>query len=84
METNTTLKACAGLPGGAADLDYSPLSEASEQLRGKRITCVESTGHNTLRVVLDDGSSVSFTPSGIEGDDIDLMIHGAGGGNTDV
>lgn len=77
MEPKTIFKACLGFPEGEPMFNYSPLSEASEQLRGKRITGVESTNHNTIRVLLDDGSSVSFTPSGIEGDDLDLSIHSA-------
>jgi hypothetical protein len=41
---------------------------------GKRILSVEATNYNTIKFVLADGQSVTLTPSGIEGDDLDLTI----------
>lgn len=69
-------KASAGFPDGwdSSDGKYSTQSEVSEFLKGKRIIAVEFTNHNTIKFVLDDGLAVSLTPSGIEGDDLDLMV----------
>jgi len=74
-DTKNILKACAGLPDGAmGDLDYSPMAAVSEKLAGKRIASVEATSYNTIKFVLDDGLFVTLTPSGIEGDDLDISI----------
>ncbi|NNB33893.1 hypothetical protein [Pseudomonas fragi] len=69
-------KASAGFPEGwdSSDGKYSSQNEVSEFLKGKRITAVEFTSHNTIKFVLDDGLAVSLTPSGIEGDDLDLLV----------
>lgn len=69
-------KASAGFPEGwdSSDGKYSSQFEVSEFLKGKRIIAVEFTNHNTIKFVLDDGLAVSLTPSGIEGDDLDLMV----------
>ncbi|VVN26637.1 hypothetical protein PS623_04569 [Pseudomonas fluorescens] len=69
-------KASAGFPDGwdSSDGKYSSQTEVSEFLKGKRIIAVEFTNHNTIKFLLDDGLAVSLTPSGIEGDDLDLMV----------
>lgn len=75
MSEKNLLKACAGLPDGiTGDPEYSPLSSVSEKLVGKRIVSVEATSYNTFKFVLDDGLSVILTPSGIEGDDLDISV----------
>lgn len=74
METKNVIKACVSLPEGAANLNYSAMSVVKDLLMGKRIVGFELTGYNTIKFVLDDGLSVSLTPSGIEGDDLDLSI----------
>lgn len=74
-ETISLLKACAGLPEGiTGDPDYSPMAAVSEKLVGKRIASVEATSYNTIKFVLDDGLSVILTPSGIEGDDLNISV----------
>jgi hypothetical protein len=69
-------KASAGFPDGwdGSNGKYASQNEVSELLKGKRITGVEFTNHNTIKFALDDGSAVSLTPSGIEGDDLDLLV----------
>lgn len=69
-------KASAGFPDGwdSSDGKYSSQREVSQFLKGKRITAVEFTSHNTIKFVLDDGLAVSLTPSGIDGDDLDLLV----------
>jgi hypothetical protein len=75
MSEKNVLKACAGLPDGMmGDPDCSPLSAVSEKLVGKRIVSVEATNYNTIKLMLDDGLSVTLTPSGIEGDDLDISV----------
>ena len=74
-EPTNLLKACAGLPDGImGDPEYSPMAVVSEKLAGKRIASVEATSYNTIKFVLDDGLSVTLTPSGIEGDDLDISV----------
>jgi len=69
-------KASAGFPDGwdSSDENYSSQSEVSQFLKGKLITAVEFTSLNTIKFVLDDGLAVSLTPSGIDGDDLDLSV----------
>lgn len=69
-------KASAGFPDGLDSFGdkYSSQNEVSEFLKGKRIFAVEFTNHNTIKFLLDDGVAVSLTPSGIEGDDLDLLV----------
>jgi hypothetical protein len=74
-ETIILLKGCAGLPNGIkGDPDYSPIAAVSEKLVGKRIASVEATNYNTIKFVLGDGLSVILTPSGMEGDDLDISV----------
>lgn len=75
-EITQILKASAGFPEGWADSSepHASLSALNECLRGKQIQAVEFTNYNTIRFVLDKGLSVSLTPSGIEGDDLDLLV----------
>jgi hypothetical protein len=73
-ETKSMFKAAAGLPDGAESLDLSPMSAVSEKLVGKRIVSVEATSYNTIKFVLEDGLFVTLTPSGIDGDDLELTI----------
>nr|WP_290467337.1 hypothetical protein [Pseudomonas fluorescens] len=74
METKNVLKTCVGLPEGSVSLGYSAFSAANDLLIGRRIVGIERTGFNTIKFVLNDGLAVSLTPSGIEGDDLDLSI----------
>lgn len=75
MTEKNLLKACSGLPSGDDGfLDYSPITAVNEKLVGKRIMSVEAINHTTFKFVLDNGLSVTLTPSGIEGDDLDLTI----------
>jgi hypothetical protein len=69
-------KARAWFPDGldGSDEKYSSQNEVSEFLKGKRVNAVEFTNHNTIKFVFDDGLAVTLTPSGIEGDDLDLVI----------
>ncbi|MBC2385286.1 hypothetical protein HF209_30490 [Pseudomonas sp. WS 5096] len=71
------LKASASFPEGWADSSepHASLGVLNECLKGKQIQAVEFTNYNTIRFVLDKGLSVSLTPSGIEGDDLDLLVH---------
>lgn len=80
MSEEGLIKACAGLPDGTmgdpeySSLSYSPLSSVSQILSGKCIVSVEATSYNTIKFVLDDGLTVTLTPSGIEGDDLDISV----------
>jgi phosphomannomutase len=69
-------KAKAWFPEGldSSSEKYSSQAEVSEFLKSKRISAVEFTNHNTIKFVFDDGVAVSLTPSGTEGDDLDLTI----------
>lgn len=75
-DAQKSLKASAGFPEGWARSGggYSSIAEVNATLKGKRIAAVEFPNENTVRFVLDDGVSVSMTPSGIDGDDITLSI----------
>lgn len=35
---------------------------------------IKATSYNTIKFVLDDGLSVTLTPSGIEGADLDISV----------
>lgn len=69
-------KASANFPEGW-DSSYGRFSsqvEVSEFLKGKRIFAVEFTGHCTIKFVLEGGVAVSLTPSGSEGDDLEMTV----------
>lgn len=69
-------KASAGFPDGwdSSVGRYSSQYEVNEFLKGKRINAVEFTNHNTIKFMLDGGLAISLTPSGIEGDALDLLV----------
>lgn len=75
-EITQILKASAGFPEGWADASeqHASLTALNECLGGKQIQAVEFTNYNTIRFILDKGMTVSLTPSGIEGDDLELLV----------
>ncbi|EKZ98508.1 hypothetical protein ACUXQ2_006309 [Cupriavidus metallidurans] len=66
-------RASASFPEGA-DESYVSLAEVRRQLVGRRVSSVDYTSHNVIALVFEDGTSVTFTPSGTEGDDLELSI----------
>ncbi|WP_150124093.1 hypothetical protein [Cupriavidus nantongensis] len=77
MESNLAIErvaASASFPEGAEELNYVSLAEIRQRLIGRRVSSVEYAGHNVIALIFEDGSSVTFTPSGTEGDDLELSI----------
>jgi hypothetical protein len=73
------LKATSAIPDGLGSSgEFSSLAAVNEQVVGKRIVAVEYIDHNTVRFVLDDGVSVSLTPSVPDGVDVELSVDKSG------
>lgn len=66
--------ASASFPEGVQELNYVSLVEIRRLLVGRRVCSVEYASHNVIALIFEDGSSVAFTPSGTEGDDLELSI----------
>lgn len=82
--TAKELKANSSFPEGWDSSGEIYLSQAalSEYLKGKQIKKIEFTSYHTVVFILEGGMSVSLTPSGLEGEDIDLLITSGSEGMT--
>ena len=74
MDDVNLLKACAGLPEGTSDRDYSPMTAVNEKLVGKRIVSVEALTYNIIKLVFDNGLYATITHSRIAEYDLDILI----------
>lgn len=50
------------------------IKKVSDALVGHRVRSVEVVSFNAIKIIFDDGRSVTFTSSGAEGEDLDLRI----------
>lgn len=66
--------ASAAFPDGAASLNFVSLDDVNGLLRGRRIESVEFVVDHIVKIHLDNGTSVSLTPGGTEGDSQDMTI----------
>lgn len=72
MTTITT--SASFLERGYEQLRYAALEEVTRALVGQQIAAVEKADHNSITFRFVSGSSMTLTSSGLEGDDLDLVI----------
>ena len=65
-------KSSASFPDGWSD--GGSLAEAKHRLVGRRIVDVGYPSSSEIEFTLDDGSTLTLTPAGLEGDDLGLTI----------
>lgn len=59
---------------GDLSLNYISLDGVMALLKGRRIESIKFVDDHIVKILLDNGTAVSFTPGGIEGDSQDLII----------
>lgn len=69
-----TIESRASFPDGFESLGYRSVSDISKLVVGRRIVSVEYVSECEIKFLLDNGDSVSLTPGGTEGDDLELNI----------
>lgn len=53
---------------------HASLKQVTEALVGQQIAAVEKAGFNSITFRFASGASMTLTSSGLEGDDLDLVI----------
>lgn len=74
----TIIKSSVSFPEGYESVvgssGYANLNDIKKLLIGRTIISIEYVNHSTVKLSFDNNSSVELTPSGLEGDDLELCI----------